>query len=96
MTNFFATSPTRSVGLMDSRVTRTQSALLSCLRAYQLARAGRFAPCRFYPSCSAYAVEAVEVHGAGRGLMLAMRRVSRCHPFGSHGVDLVPVRKKDR
>ena len=96
MTNFFATSPTRLAEPMDSKVTHARSFLLRGLRAYQFLRAGRFAPCRFYPSCSAYAVEAVEVHGAGRGLWLAMRRVSRCHPFGSHGVDLVPVRKKDR
>ncbi|MGH9110234.1 MAG: membrane protein insertion efficiency factor YidD [Acidimicrobiales bacterium] len=64
---------------------------LGLLRAYQAARAGRVSPCRFYPSCSAYAVEAVELHGAWRGMLLAARRVSRCHPLGGRGVDLVPV-----
>jgi putative membrane protein insertion efficiency factor len=49
--------------------------------------------CRFYPSCSAYAVEAVRVHGAGRGLWLAVRRVARCHPFNPGGVDFVPPRR---
>jgi uncharacterized protein len=47
--------------------------------------------CRFYPSCSAYALEAVQVHGALRGSWLAARRLSRCHPFHAGGLDLVPV-----
>lgn len=68
-----------------------QRVLLALLRAYQAARAGSVSPCRFYPSCSAYAVEAVERHGAWRGGWLAARRLSRCHPLGGHGVDLVPV-----
>lgn len=68
-----------------------QRAALVALRAYQGARAGQVSPCRFYPSCSAYAVEAVERHGAVRGLWLAARRVARCRPFGGHGVDLVPL-----
>ncbi len=46
--------------------------------------------CKFYPSCSHYAAEAVRLHGARRGSWLALRRVSRCHPFTRGGVDLVP------
>ena len=50
--------------------------------------------CRFTPTCSAYALEAVERHGAGKGLLLAARRILRCHPFtwlgGSSGFDPVP------
>ena len=82
-----------SSGHPDGPVRRTagQRAALGALRAYQGARAGRVSPCRFYPSCSAYAVEAVERHGAWRGVWLAVRRLARCHPFGGHGVDLVPL-----
>lgn len=46
--------------------------------------------CRFFPSCSAYALESVTVHGAGKGTWLAVRRISRCHPWNDGGVDHVP------
>jgi len=49
--------------------------------------------CRFYPSCSAYALEAVEVHGVLRGGWLALRRLGRCHPWNPGGVDPVPPAK---
>jgi uncharacterized protein len=48
------------------------------------------ASCRFTPSCSAYAEEAIRRYGAGRGGWLAVRRLSRCHPFGGSGYDPVP------
>jgi putative membrane protein insertion efficiency factor len=64
--------------------------LIGLVRLYQAARAGRPSPCRFVPSCSAYAVEALERHGALRGSWLATRRLSRCHPWGGHGADPVP------
>jgi len=62
------------------------------IREYQLARAGRPPRCRYIPSCSTYALEAVEQHGALRGVWLAARRLVRCHPWGSMGWDPVPLR----
>ena len=64
---------------------------VALVKAYQGAASGRVSPCRFYPSCSNYAVEAFTVHGFWRGLALTARRLLRCRPFGSHGVDLVPL-----
>ena len=64
--------------------------LTAAIRAYQLARTGRPSGCRFLPSCSQYALEAIGAHGAWRGTGLALRRLSRCHPWGGHGVDPVP------
>jgi putative membrane protein insertion efficiency factor len=46
--------------------------------------------CRYVPTCSAYAVEAIEKHGPWRGGRLALRRITRCHPWGGHGFDPVP------
>ena len=68
-------------------------ALRGLLRTYQTLRAGRPSPCRFIPSCSTYAVDAVETHGALRGSWLALRRIGRCHPWGGRGWDPVPERK---
>jgi putative membrane protein insertion efficiency factor len=51
------------------------------------------ARCRFYPSCSAYALEAVRTHGAIRGIGLAIWRLLRCHPFHPGGFDPVPPRR---
>jgi putative membrane protein insertion efficiency factor len=60
------------------------------IRLYQLARAGRPSPCRYQPTCSVYALEALERHGARRGAWIAARRLGRCHPWGGAGVDPVP------
>jgi putative membrane protein insertion efficiency factor len=66
-------------------------AALAAIAGYQHLREGRPSPCRFYPTCSAYAAEAIETHGLWRGGRLALRRISRCHPLGKSGVDLVPL-----
>jgi putative membrane protein insertion efficiency factor len=68
-------------------------AAIVVIRSYQLLLAP-FAggACRFEPTCSAYAMTAVQEHGAWRGLWLALRRVSRCHPLGRAGFDPVPPR----
>jgi uncharacterized protein len=51
--------------------------------------------CRFQPTCSAYALEALETHGALRGSWLALHRIARCHPLGGSGIDNVPPRHPD-
>ncbi|WP_084509352.1 membrane protein insertion efficiency factor YidD [Paenibacillus assamensis] len=51
--------------------------------------------CRFYPTCSQYALEAIDVHGAGKGTWLAVKRIGCCHPFHPGGYDPVPPRTKN-
>lgn len=60
------------------------------VRGYRRLAAGRPSPCRFDPTCSAYALEALEELGALRGGWLTLRRLARCHPWGGHGWDPVP------
>ena len=65
--------------------------LLAVIRGYQRVVSPLLGPrCRFAPSCSAYAAEAITVHGPGRGSWLALRRIGRCHPFHPGGHDPVP------
>ena len=69
----------------------TARALLMAVRVYQSFFSALMpSACKFYPSCSQYAAEALALHGARRGSWLALRRLSRCHPFTRGGVDLVP------
>ena len=63
------------------------------VRGYQAARANHPSPCRFTPSCSTYAIEAIEARGAVIGTWLAVCRVVRCNPWGGHGYDPVPLAK---
>jgi putative membrane protein insertion efficiency factor len=66
-------------------------ALITLIRLYQVALAPVMGPaCRYEPSCSAYAMGAIERHGVVRGSWLAVRRLLRCHPFGGFGMDPVP------
>ncbi|WP_061158992.1 membrane protein insertion efficiency factor YidD [Caballeronia temeraria] len=68
-----------------------QTALIALLRFYKLAVSPLLGNrCRFYPSCSDYAREAIQYHGAAHGSYLAVKRLCRCHPFSAGGVDLVP------
>ncbi|WP_051619867.1 membrane protein insertion efficiency factor YidD [Haematomicrobium sanguinis] len=69
--------------------------LIGVLKAYRLLISPLYGQvCRFYPSCSAYALEAVTVHGALKGTWLAGRRLLKCHPFNDGGVDHVPAGKR--
>ena len=66
------------------------------VRAYRLV----FSPwvgfnCRYQPTCSAYAMDALEIHGAVKGSYLAAHRICRCHPWGGEGYDPVPEAKND-
>jgi uncharacterized protein len=66
-------------------------ALVALIRGYQVAISPLLPPaCRFTPTCSQYAREAIEKHGAARGGWLATRRLLRCHPWGGSGYDPVP------
>lgn len=68
--------------------------LLLLVRGYRALSTRLLPPvCRFYPSCSAYAQEALGVHGPWRGSLLAARRVCRCHPFHPGGLDPVPPKE---
>ena len=60
------------------------------IHGYQVMTNARPSPCRYVPSCSAYADEAVQVHGAIKGGAMSLRRLSRCHPWGASGWDPVP------
>ena len=71
-------------------MSRTARFLRGGVRLYQGLSVGRPPRCRYYPSCSHYAAEALERHGAAKGAWLTVKRLSRCAPWGGHGVDPVP------
>jgi putative membrane protein insertion efficiency factor len=79
----------------DERLSAGQRVMLTLLGAYKVVLSQMFAgSCRFVPSCSEYARDAVVAHGALKGSWLAARRLARCHPAGSFGVDPVPPRTR--
>jgi putative membrane protein insertion efficiency factor len=68
---------------------------LALLRAYKVLLSPLFTgACRFHPSCSTYAADALRTHGLMAGAWLAGRRLARCHPFGGSGYDPVPPRRQ--
>ena len=70
-----------------------RSALVLPIQLYRLVLSPALGTnCRFSPSCSAYAIEAIRLHGGFKGGYLAAKRIVRCHPFGGEGHDPVPVR----
>lgn len=83
----------RALGALATRT--VAAALLGLIRLYQLTLSsilGR--TCRFEPTCSHYAADAVRLHGPWRGVVLAARRLLRCHPWGGSGWDPVPERRE--
>jgi hypothetical protein len=71
--------------------------LITLIHAYQRAISPRLgASCRFLPTCSHYAIEAIEIHGAFKGSLLAVWRILRCNPLSKGGFDPVPVRRDPR
>ena len=84
-----------ALGSVAGAIHRTLVALLVApVRGYQVFLSPLFGGrCRYVPSCSQYAIEALRVHGAVRGAALAAWRVLRCHPWGGHGYDPVPPRR---
>lgn len=75
------------------RAQPARNVLMWLVRGYQrLPRPTTAVPrCRFHPTCSSYALGALEEHGAARGLWLTARRLARCHPFHPGGIDAVPA-----
>jgi uncharacterized protein len=85
---------TRAYGLLWAAGWPVRALVLSMLGLYRRLVSPLLGPrCRFYPSCSAYAEEAVRVHGAAKGLAVAVWRVLRCSPLTDGGVDPVPLRR---
>jgi len=75
--------------------TLAQVALILPIRAYQKTWFLRRRSCRFYPTCSEYAVQSVQRFGAGYGLALTILRICKCHPWNDGGVDMVPGERKN-
>ncbi len=69
--------------------------VIRAIYVYQYLFRWRISPCRYIPSCSQYAIEAVEVHGVIKGLAYSVIRIARCNPWGGHGLDLVPQPRGD-
>lgn len=73
-----------------------KKAMIFLIRTYQLTLSPRFShgSCRFTPTCSQYAIEAIEIHGIFKGSLMAIWRILRCNPFNKGGWDPVPPKKK--
>lgn len=68
--------------------------LLKLIDIYQKIPLSSHNKCKYYPTCSNYAKEAIEVHGSLKGIILTIKRILKCNPFSKGGIDLVPKKKK--
>ena len=69
--------------------------IVGIIKFYQFVISSVIGPsCRHYPTCSEYSIESIKTHGVMRGVYLALKRISRCRPGGTHGFDPVPKREK--
>src|SRR6478609_10373364 len=74
-----------------------RNAVILMLRGYRAVISPLYGDvCRYYPSCSSYALQAIQQHGVVVGSALGLRRIARCHPWAAGGVDDVPVKKRQR
>lgn len=72
-------------------MTLTKNILIAIIKTYKFAISPLLpSSCRFYPTCSSYAIEALDKYGAGKGSILAVKRICKCHPFHPGGYDPVP------
>lgn len=67
--------------------------LIKLIKIYQRAPLNSHSSCKYYPTCSNYAIKALEIHGAFKGSLLTIWRLLRCNPFSKGGIDNVPVKK---
>ncbi len=83
--------------MSERRTTRLRAAAVWPLKAYQryLSPLKGAPSCRFHPTCSSYAIEAIETHGVLKGTLMGIWRVLRCHPFHPGGFDPVPPRRSE-
>lgn len=88
-------TPTRDASVLTKKRSPGPGAraLLLLISFYRASARLRTPRCRFLPTCSSFAAESVEEHGAGRGTWLAVRRIARCHPWNPGGFDPVPPRR---
>ena len=70
--------------------------LIKLIKLYKITPISSHNNCRFYPTCSSYAIEAITHYGAIRGSFLAIKRIVRCRPFGKYGYDPVPIKDKEK
>lgn len=89
MNQLFATHSDEATTIVSGA--KAQRFMLSAIVWYQGLRPGQPSPCRFFPTCSEFGYEAIDIYGARRGGWMTVRRLLRCRPFGPSGFDPVPL-----